>query len=242
MRTGGLCPPLRKHLKRKCHRRVSKKTAGERPITPAPPHGFAGGVMAVSTIQGYGADVYQAQQLLEKMYASGSAGDSGTTSSAVRTVSAVAELTRAVMEKMGVGENDRVSFEQISVYRRKLEEEYAEKLRADFAELGIDPDISFQLKENGEGGLIVGSTHVDKDKVQQYFDNNPDMVEKYTEIQTLADLEAARSRLNVNPAELKKRIQIENMSAWWAGRDEGASIMSLSSEGSSWFSGLNATA
>jgi hypothetical protein len=197
--------------------------------------------MAVSTIQGYGADLYQTRQLLEKAGASGSSGETGTGSSTMQTVSAVAELTRAVMEKMGVKENGRVSFEQINVYRRKLEEEYAEKLRADFAESGIDPDISFQLKENGEGGLIVGTTHADKDKVQKYFDDNPDMVEKYTEIQMLADLEAARSRLNVNPAELKKRIQIENMSAWWAAGSESSSIMSLSTAGTSWFSGLNAT-
>jgi hypothetical protein len=201
-------------------------------------------IMAISGIQGYGPDSWQMQQLFAQENKS-AATDANQTSaanySAMQTVSAVVELTRAVMEKMGVGKNDRVSFRQINAYREQMEQEYAEQIRKDFALLGVDPDISFQLKENEKGGLTVSSTHPDKDKIQKYFDDNPELVKKYREIQTLANLDAARQRMDIQPAELKKRLQIENMSAWWSAEGSSASIMSLSSGGTSWFSGVNAT-
>jgi len=199
--------------------------------------------MAISGIQGYGLDSYQMQQLFaqeNKNAATDATQTSAAHTSAMQTVSAVVELTRAVMEKMGVGKNDRVSFRQINAYREQMEQEYADQIRKDFALLGVDPDISFQLKENEKGGLTVSCTHPDKDKIQKYFDDNPELVKKYREIQTLANLEAARQRMNIQPAELKKRLQIENMSAWWNAEGGSASIMGLSSGGTSWFSGVNA--
>jgi hypothetical protein len=199
--------------------------------------------MAVSGIQGYGTDSWQMHLFAQEN--KNAAADAGQTSaaytSAMQTVSAVVELTRAVMEKMGVGKNDRVSFRQINAYREQMEQEYADQIRKDFALLGVDPDVNFQLKENDKGGLIVSSTHQDRDKIQKYFDDNPDLVKKYREIQTLANLESARQRMDIQPAELKKRLQIENMSAWWSAEGGFASIMNLSSGGTSWFSGVNAT-
>jgi hypothetical protein len=200
--------------------------------------------MAVSNVQGYGLDSYQMQQLFAQENKSTTAAASQTTAtnySAMQTVSAVVELTRAVMEKMGIGKNDRVSFRQINAYREQLEQDYADQLRKDFELMGVDPDIRFQLKENDKGGLTVSSDHPDKDKIQKYFDDHPELVKQYKEIQTLADLEAARQRMDINPAELKKRLQIENMSAWWGAEGGGNSIMSLSSGGTSWFTGVNAT-
>jgi len=200
--------------------------------------------MAVSGIRGYGMDSYQMQQLFaqeNKNAATDANPSSAAYTSAMQTVNTVVELTRAVMEKMGVGKNDRVSFRQINAYREQREQEYAERLRKDFTLMGIDPDISFQLKENDKGGLTVSCTHPDKDKIQKYFDDNPELVKQYREIQTLANLESARQRMEIQPAELKKRLQIENMSAWWNAEGGSAAIMSLSAGGTSWFSGVNAT-
>jgi len=200
--------------------------------------------MAVSGITSYGLDSYQMQQLFaqgNKNATADAAKTSAANYSAAQTVNAVAELTRAVMEKMGVGKNDRVSFGQINAYREQMEQEFAEQLRKDFESLGIDPKIAFQLKENDAGGLTVSSDHPDKDKVQKYFDEHPELVNKYKEIQILANLEAARTRMDINPAELKKRLQIENMSAWWNAEGDTVSIMNSSSAGTSWFSGIDAT-
>jgi hypothetical protein len=198
--------------------------------------------MAVSGIQGYGLDAYQMQQLCaqENKNTADVAKTSAANYSAAQTVNAVVELTRAVMEKMGVGKNDRVSFGQINAYREQMEQEFADQLQKDFELLGVDPKIIFQLKENDRGGLTVGSDHPDKDKVQKYFDDHPEIVKKYKEIQILANLEAARSRMDINPAELKKRLQIENMSAWWNAEGGASAIMNSSSAGTSWFSGIDA--
>ena len=200
--------------------------------------------MAVSGIQGYGLDSYQMQQLFEQENKSAAADTSKTnaaTYSAMQTVSAVVELTRALMEKMGVGKDDKVSFRQINAYREQMEQEFAEQLRKDFELLGVDQKIVFQLKENDAGGLTVSSDHPDKDKVQKYFDDHPELVKQYKEIQALANLEAARTQMDIKPAELKKRLQIENMSAWWNAEGGGGSIMDVSSAGTSWFSGIDAT-
>ena len=199
--------------------------------------------MAVSSIKNYGLDSYQMQQLFaqENKSAATNATKINANYSAMQTVSAVVELTQAVMAKMGVGQNDRVSFRQINAYREQMEQEYAEHLRKEFALLGVDPLIAFHLKENEKGGLTVNSDHPDKAKVQRYFDDHPEMVKKYKEIQMLANLEAARKDMGINLAELKKRLQIENMSAWWNTEGGTASIMSFSSAGTDWFSGVNAT-
>ena len=200
--------------------------------------------MAVSGIQGYGLDSYQMQQLFaqeNKNAAADTSKTSAATYSAMQTVSAVVELTRALMEKMGVGKDDKVSFRQINAYREQMEQEFAEQLRKDFELLGVDSQIVFQLKENDKGGLTVGSAHPDKDKVQKYFDDHPELVKQYKEIQVLANLEAARTRMDINPAELKKRLQIENMSAWWNAEGGGNAIMNASPAGTSWFSGIDAT-
>ncbi len=198
--------------------------------------------MGVTGIGNYGIDSYQMQQLFAQENNGGQATNTRTAAnySAMQTVSAVAELTRAVMDKMGVGANDKVTFGRINAYRQQMEKEYVEKLNADFEKLGIDPGVAFQLKANDKGGLTVSSMHADKDKVQKYFDDNPDMVKQYQEIQALADLDAARKKLDISTGELKKRIQIENMSVWWGQQGGGSSIMNYSA-GVDWFSGVNAT-
>ena len=200
--------------------------------------------MAVSGIRGYGLDSYQMQQLFAQENKNAAADATRTSTanySAMQTVSAVVELTRAIMEKMGVGKDDRVNFRQINLYREQMEEEFAGRLRKDFDLLGVDPKIVFQVKENEKGGLTVSSDHPDKEKVQKYFDDHPELVKQYQEIQALANLEAARNRMDINPAELKKRLQIENMSAWWDAESGATSIMNVSSGGTSWFSGINTT-
>lgn len=199
--------------------------------------------MGVTGVGGYSLDSYQMQQLFAQdgKNVSQTTAKTASSYSAVQTVSAVAELTRAVMEKMGVGKNDRVTFSQINAYRQQLEQEYAEKLNADFEKLGIDPKVTFQLKVNDAGGLSVSSAHADKDKLQKYFDDNPELVKKYQEIQALADLDAARKKLDINPAELRKRIQIESMSTWWGEQGNASSIMNMGSAGVNWFSGVQTT-
>lgn len=195
-----------------------------------------------------------AQQLLDQNASAtnnsnGSTGNSKTGSASNTTsylsTSGLKDLTTlisSIMDTMGLGKNDPVSFGQITAYKQKLEKEYGDKLEKDLAELGVDKSIKFQLQLDKNGKMQVTSDHPDKDKVQKYFDDNPEMVKKYKEIQGLADLDNARKQMQVDPTSMKKRIQVESMAAWW--QDVGSassSIGDFSGGDMSFYKGINTT-
>ncbi len=65
--------------------------------------------------------------------------------------------------------------------------------------------------------MTIISDHPDRDKVQRFFDEHPEMVKKYRQIETLSGIDDARKAMQISPSDMRKRIQIESMSAWWAG-------------------------
>lgn len=173
--------------------------------------------------QMFGSDTANADEATKKKAAAAAAAAAGKGANTSQlgsypnssTLQDLAGIAGAAMEAMGIGKNGRVSFGQITAYKEKLEKEYGEKMEADLAKLGVDPTIKFQLKLSADGKMEVISDHADKAKVQKYFDDNPEMVKKYKEIQGLADLEAARKSMQVNPTDMRKRIQVEAMATWW---------------------------
>lgn len=80
---------------------------------------------------------------------------------------------------------------------------------------GIDPDINFQLTMDEDGNLVVISDHPDKDKVQKFFDEHPELAKKYEQIQALANLDSARKAMQISPSAMRKRIQVESLASWW---------------------------
>lgn len=203
--------------------------------------------------QMYGADTANADDATKKKAAAAAAnaaGQGGTTQTQKKmgsygtssTLEDLAAIAGAAMESMGIGKNGNVTFGQISAYKTKLEKEYGEKVEADLKKLGVDPNIKFQLKIGEDGKMEVISDHADKAKVQKYFDDNPDMVKKYKEIQSLADLEAARKAMQISPTEMRKRIQVESMATWWdqAG-NSSSSIGDFTGGDMSFYKGINKT-
>lgn len=207
--------------------------------------------MAVGGIQGYGAanpyaNIFgtEADEAKKKAAAEEAAKKSAEKNNSAypttQNLQDLAGIAAAAMEAMGIGKNGSVTFGQITAYKEKLERDYGAKLEKDLADLGIPKDIKFQLKLNGDGKIEVVSDHPDKDKVQKYFNDNPDMVKKYKEIQSLADLESARKALQVNPADLRKRIQVEGMATWWdQGGNSSSSIADFSGGDMSFYKGIN---
>lgn len=159
-----------------------------------------------------------------------------------QTLQDLAGIAASAMDAMGIPKNGNVTFGQISAYKEKLEKEYGDKLKTDLEKLGVDKDIKFQLKLGKNGSMEVVSDHPDKAKVQKYFDDNPDMVKKYKEIQSLADLDNARKNMQMNPTDLRKRIQVESLAAWWdQGGNGGSSIGDFSGGDMAFYKGINAT-
>ena len=107
--------------------------------------------------------------------------------------------------------------------------------------LAVSSDAKFTLKANEDGSISVESSDAaTKAAVQKFFDSNPALVKKFGQIQALSGLDDARKSLQVSPSDLRKRIEVESMAAWWAGSGSTSSSFGNYSDGSlSMLSGLN---
>ena len=107
--------------------------------------------------------------------------------------------------------------------------------------LAVSSDAKFTLKANENGSISVESSDAaTKAAVQKFFDNNPALVKKFGQIQALSGLDDARKSLQVSPSDLRKRIEVESMAAWWAGSGSTSNSFGNYSDGSlSMLNGLN---
>ena len=107
--------------------------------------------------------------------------------------------------------------------------------------LAVSSDAKFTLKANEDGSISVESSDAaTKAAVQKFFDNNPALVKKFGQIQALSGLDDARKSLQVSPSDLRKRIEVESMAAWWSGSGSTSNSFGNYSDGSlSMLNGLN---
>lgn len=118
--------------------------------------------------------------------------------------------------------------------------ETGKKIASGLDGLGVDQNISFSLQIDADGNLKVISDHPDRDKVQRFFDENPELVKKYRQIETLSGIDDARKAMQISPSAMRKRIQIESMASWWADSGSASSFFGAYSDGNlSLMSGLN---
>lgn len=106
--------------------------------------------------------------------------------------------------------------------------------------LGIDPNANFSLQVNPDGSVSIISDSPDRDKIQKFFDENPALIKKFLQIDALSGIDDARKAMQIAPNEMRKRIQIESMAAWWAGSNDASSYFGNYANGNlSMLSGLN---
>lgn len=89
--------------------------------------------------------------------------------------------------------------------------------------LGVDANVKFTLQVNADGSVSVISDSADKAKIQQFFDSNPSLIKQYKQIEALSGLDDARKAMQISPSEMRKRIQVESVAAWWSGSDNANS-------------------
>ncbi|MDR2054772.1 MAG: hypothetical protein LBQ10_02755 [Desulfovibrio sp.] len=156
-------------------------------------------------------------------------------------VSSMVELTRYAMDAMGLAADSRVTFSQLAKYREQLQDEFNQGVSDGLKALGItDPDsLQFTLQSNDDGTVTVAGDS--QDKIQNFFDNNPELLKKYRQIEALNGIDAAREALQIAPGELRKRIQIESMASWWAGSGSAASSFGSYTGGLSLLDGVDLT-
>ncbi|MFT4301286.1 MAG: hypothetical protein QM579_05995, partial [Desulfovibrio sp.] len=97
--------------------------------------------------------------------------------------------------------------------------------------LSIDPNVKFTLQVNTDGTVTVISDSADKAKIQQFFDSNPSLVKQYKQVEALSGLDDARKAMQISPSEMRKRIQVESMAAWWSGSGNASSYFGNYSNG-----------
>lgn len=120
------------------------------------------------------------------------------------------------------------------------ETELGKKIYSALDNLGIDPNINFSIKLNADGTYDIISDHPDAAKVKKFFADNPELLKKYCQIDTLAGVDDARRAMQLSPSEMRKRIQIESMTAWWAGSGNANSYFGAYNNGNlSLYSGLD---
>lgn len=114
------------------------------------------------------------------------------------------------------------------------------KLIQGLNDLGIDKNINFSIQVDESGQIKIISDHPDAAKVQKLFDDNPELVKKYRQIETLAGIDDARKAMQISPSAMRKRIQIESMAAWWTDSGSANSYFgNYSNSNLSLLSGLN---
>lgn len=115
------------------------------------------------------------------------------------------------------------------------------QLQAGLSGLNIDKNINFSIQIDENGALKVISDHPDAAKLQHFFDNNPELVKKYKQIEALTGVDDARKAMQISPTEMRKRIQVESMAAWWSSSSDSSSYFGQysGSDGLSLLSGLN---
>lgn len=97
--------------------------------------------------------------------------------------------------------------------------------------LGVDANVKFTLQVNTDGSVTVISDSADKAKIQKFFDSNPSLVKQYKQVEALSGLDDARKAMKVSPSEMRKRIQVESMAAWWSGSGNASSYFGNYSDG-----------
>ncbi len=134
--------------------------------------------MSISSIgSSYSAYTYQWQNQSLQGSTSNTTASSSTSNAysydGASTVSSMIELVQYAMDSMGVGGDERVTFNQVDKYKQEMESEFSAELNARIAATNVASDASFTVSLGADGKIWVDTTHADKQKIQNYFDTNP---------------------------------------------------------------------
>ncbi|NHZ47772.1 hypothetical protein [Nitratidesulfovibrio liaohensis] len=147
----------------------------------------------------------------------------------------------SVLKEISPNATGKLTFSMVEEYRKQMEEEFSAKVREDLTKLGVDKDVEFRVvTDEKTGGVSVITNSPDKAKIEKYFKDNPDMVKKFQKIQTLSNLEKARKAEGYSLQDIKTRLQMEAMSAWWSEDGASSQIMDYTADQATFLTGLRA--
>ncbi len=165
----------------------------------------------------------------------------------------LAEEIKAVLEEKELSQYDDITFDidksgnitvdspledtDLAIQKFLIEKSVGQDFKLGLASQGIDPNIDFRLSVE-DGRVVVNSSHPDAAMVQALLDADENLGKTYLQIDSLAGLDAARKAMQIDPTEMRKRIEMESMSTWWA--QSGTSSFSTYADGNlSSMTGIN---
>lgn len=102
----------------------------------------------------------------------------------------LAERVEIIARELGI--EGKITYNKLFARKEELESAFQETVKNGLEELGVDPEADFRLSLNDDGTIKVSSNHKDKAKIEQFFNENPQLAETYQQIQTLNQVEEAR--------------------------------------------------
>ena len=104
----------------------------------------------------------------------------------------------------------------------EMQEDFQNKVKKDLKDLKVADDVDFRVALDDEGKVKVYSSHKDAKSVQKYFDDHPELAEDVANIEALSGLTSAMAKNKesgaaLNPAALRKNLQMESMDSFFAG-------------------------
>ncbi|MDD4733049.1 MAG: hypothetical protein PHX58_14090 [Desulfovibrio sp.] len=110
---------------------------------------------------------------------------------------------------------NKLSFQDVIDYRNKLREDFEAKAKEDLEALGVDTERDFTLSYDANTDKVtVDPNHPDKEVIDRYFEENPEMREAFAKIVSLSKLSGAAEK-QLSPTQFKQQLQAQAMS-WWA--------------------------
>lgn len=163
------------------------------------------------------------------------------------TMAGIARQVETALANVQPDSNGRITFQQVADHKKKLENDFAEEVKKDLRALGVDENIEFRLVSVSGGGISVLSDHEDAAMVERYFKANPEMVERFNQIETLGNFDRARQFQNRPITDMRREIQMQGVEVFMSaaqgnGMSLASELMDFSASGySAGMFGLNLT-
>lgn len=143
-----------------------------------------------------------------------------------------------------------INKENVAKELQTMEEGFQAMVKLGLKDIGVDEKADFKVGLGESGKIIVNSEHADKEKIQKYFDDNPELADLFKNIEALKNLKQVmvENASKANPIEIRKSIQMESIDALFSAFDNNAGnssslfsplILSYGNNSLSSFSGLN---
>ena len=149
----------------------------------------------------------------------------------------------SLLSKVPKGDDGKLSFQDVEDYREELGDAWDEKVMAALKELGVDVSQEMSMSYDAETGKVTVAEGTEgKEIIDQYFEDNPDVVKEFYDIVQLGKL-TATADANLSQEQYVQSLKLQSM-AWWYQDNisaqswfEGGGLLSM--QGATSYTGLN---